>query len=334
MDRAAYITKDLTYITFNQDSSRFCIGTADGFRIFKTYPFHYSYRRDLNGGFKIIEMLNKSSLVALVGNGNDPSFPCNKVIFWDDQLARPRGEIPLNHDICALKMKRDFVFIATEYSIHVYVTDSLDYRDFLETRNNLTGILSVSYSSDKTILAYPAVRKGVVGIINYYTEHKFTIKAHKTAIVSLALNHDGSLLATGSNVGTKIKIFSTEDRTLLKIVRRGVDRAVITNLCFDPHSQWLVCCCDKGTLHMFSITTNQTTDDRRVWKRVMRSVLQNQTHFDRLHLSDAKTICCFLEGNRVIALNASGEYFEITFNPKSPGNMTVVNSQKFVDIDN
>ena len=332
MDRAAYITKDLTYITFNQDFSRICIGTDDGFRIFKTYPFHYSYRRDLNGGFRIVEMLYKSSLVALVGNGSDAAFPCNKVIFWDDQKARARGEIPLNHDVCALKMKKDYVFIASEYSIHVYVTDSLEYKDFIETRHNSTGILSVSLDVESTVLAYPAMRKGVAGLINYNTGQKYSLKAHKTAIICLALNNDGSLLATASNVGTRIKIFSTVDRSLLKEVRRGVDRAIITNLCFDPHSRWLACCSDKGTLHLFSITTNQTTVDTRLWKRMIRSVLQNQTHFDRLHLTDFKTICCFLEENRIIALNASGEYFEITFDPTSPGNMSVISSSKFVDI--
>jgi len=52
----------------------------------------------------------------------------------------------------------------------------------------------------------------------------------------MALNFSGSLLATASDKGTLIRIFSTEDGTPLQEVRRGTDKAEIFSLTFDKMS--------------------------------------------------------------------------------------------------
>lgn len=37
--------------------------------------------------------------------------------------------------------------------------------------------------------------------------------------------------------------------------RRGADRAEIYSICFSPNSQLLACSSDKGTVHVFGMTT-------------------------------------------------------------------------------
>jgi WD40 repeat protein len=74
----------------------------------------------------------------------------------------------------------------------------------------------------------------------------------------MALNFTGSLLATASDKGTLIRIFSTEDGTPLQEVRRGSDKADIYSITFDKTTKWIACSSDKGTIHIFHVSKNQT----------------------------------------------------------------------------
>ena len=41
---------------------------------------------DLNGGIGIAQMVGRSNIMALVGGGDSPKWPTNKVILWDDAI--------------------------------------------------------------------------------------------------------------------------------------------------------------------------------------------------------------------------------------------------------
>eukprot|EP00889_Picochlorum_renovo_P001230 jgi/Picre1/28260/NNA_003666.t1 len=80
--------QDILSVSFNQSGECFTCALSNGFRIYTTYPFDESYRREfVAGGFKRVEMMFKSNIVALVGGGEIPKFPPNKVILWDDHQA-------------------------------------------------------------------------------------------------------------------------------------------------------------------------------------------------------------------------------------------------------
>ena len=59
-----------------------------------------------------------------------------------------------------------------------------------------------------------------------------TISAHRSTIAQVALHSSGHLLATASEKGTVIRVFSVSDGTLLYSCRRGVARALIYCISF------------------------------------------------------------------------------------------------------
>lgn len=71
------------------------------------------------------------------------------------------------------------------------------------------------------------------------------------------MNFQGNLLATASDKGTLIRLFSTEDGTPLQEVRRGTDKAEIYSIAFDKMSHWIACSSDKGTIHIFTVAKGQ-----------------------------------------------------------------------------
>ena len=73
----------------------------------------------------------------------------------------------------------------------------------------------------------------------------------------LELNMVGDKLATSSEKGTIIRVYSTEHGTQLQELRRGSEYALIFSLSFDPTGRWLACSSDSGTIHIFALAINQ-----------------------------------------------------------------------------
>ena len=116
--------------------------------------------------------------------------------------------------------------------------------------------MAVSSDSKVTVLAYPDKTKGFVRVKSYDKSMTTLINAHESAIACLALNSDGTLIATASDKGTLIRIYSaTDGSSILQEVRRGAEKAEIYSLAFDPLSKFLACSSDRGTVHIFSLAT-------------------------------------------------------------------------------
>ncbi|QLG73039.1 hypothetical protein HG535_0E01230 [Zygotorulaspora mrakii] len=137
--------------------------------------------------------------------------------------------------------------------------------------NNNNGNAGTQVGNINGILAFPSARSvGQVHIADL-TRLKYNdqnpdgtqllptsiIKAHKTQIRMLKLNHQGTMVATCSIQGTLIRIFSTHNGSLIKELRRGLDRADIYEMSFSPKGSKLAVVSDKQTLHIFQITSGK-----------------------------------------------------------------------------
>jgi hypothetical protein len=74
------------------------------------------------------------------------------------------------------------------------------------------------------------------------------------------LTANGNLLATASVKGTLLRVWDVATSSMVHEFRRGVERANITCLAFSWDDQWLGCCSDKGTAHVFYCETKPTEE--------------------------------------------------------------------------
>jgi hypothetical protein len=268
--------KPLLGLAFNQDASCLLGGLQGGFLTYNTEPFAEGTRRSFNGGVGIVELLYRSNLVALVGAGSCPQFPVNKVMLWDDSKRKCVGELSFHTAVSAVRMRKDVIVVALERKVFVYNFSDLQLLDSFETAPNARGLVALSLEADGRVLAFPAASSGSRGVVRLERlgggggsssssssssssnpsspgSDGLLVEAHESELGALAVSRDGRLLASASERGTLIRVFSAVTGQFLQELRRGADRAIIYSLAFNPAATLLACSSDKGTVHVFTV---------------------------------------------------------------------------------
>lgn len=359
---------ELLFVGFNQDAGCFACGTDTGFKIFNCDPFKETFHRDFtNGGIGIVEMLFRCNILALVGGGRNPRYPPNKVMIWDDHQSRNIGELSFRSEVKAVKLRRDRVVVVLQNKIYVYNFADLKLVDHIETIANPKGLCALCPSSSNTVLACPGVSRGTVRIELYDLRKTTLITAHEAELAQIALNLDGTRLATSSDKGTLIRIFDTQGGQIMQEVRRGADRAEIYSICFSPNSQLLACSSDKGTVHIFGLTsegytaggelssiapvtkpvssaphsgngrgdedgTENSKSSLYIFKGILPKYFSSEWSFAQFRVPETRTICAFgAEKNTIVVVGADGSFYKAVFDAN--GECQNTSFSKFIHTD-
>lgn len=143
--------------------------------------------------------------------------------------------------------------------------------------NIITAICALSPSSDNCFLAYPLPQKAAAtsfappshappgsthisptsGDVLIFDTVKLeainVVEAHRSPLSCIALNSDGTLLATASDKGTIIRVFSLPDAQKLYQFRRGSMPARIFSMSFNLASTLLCVSSATDTIHIFKL---------------------------------------------------------------------------------
>eukprot|EP00744_Colponema_vietnamica_P001756 GILI01002869.1.p1 GENE.GILI01002869.1~~GILI01002869.1.p1 ORF type:complete len:738 (+),score=146.89 GILI01002869.1:171-2384(+) len=291
----------ITCCAFNQDNGCFAVGTETGFCIFTTEPLQETSRRDIvdGGGFKIVSMLFRTNVLALVGTKTNLQCPPNKVMLWDDHAARFIGELAFKTEVKAVLLRHQRIAVVLESKVYVYLLHDLSLQEKIETGPNPRGLCCMSVNEENSVLACPGLQRGTVRVSLYDCPPTnpvagevptCMIMAHQGTLSCIAVNQAGTMVATASETGTLIRVFSAFSGELLHELRRGVGRADLYLITFNPYpfflynllkhgseglpplpalghkgsgnggngggmsmTAWLAACSDTGTVHIFRL---------------------------------------------------------------------------------
>lgn len=258
-------------LRFNQDQSCFICAFEDGLRMYNVEPAreHLHLRSIQTGSIARAEMLGRTNLVAVVGGGKRPMFAENVVMVYDDKKGKMVLEVTLPSPVLAVRLKRDALVAICRNQIHVFSFPNRCQKLYtLTTRDNPHGLCEISpmrlsHSGSNTdggeFMVFPGYKTGSLQIVNMSTTEQHvssapvTINAHQNELCCIAINQQGSMIASASVKGTLIRIWDTVRRIMLVELRRGSDNAVIYCINFSLGDEWLCCSSDKGTVHVFAL---------------------------------------------------------------------------------
>lgn len=112
-------------------------------------------------------MLFRCNILALVGGGQHPKFPMNKVYLWDDHQYKCIGELSFKTVVKAVKLRKDKVVVVLESRVYVYNFSDLRLIDAIDTCVNPKGLVALSADPNLSVLATPDKAKGSVKVTIY-----------------------------------------------------------------------------------------------------------------------------------------------------------------------
>ncbi|KAK2627946.1 hypothetical protein QTJ16_002592 [Diplocarpon rosae] len=259
----------MNFVTFNQDYSCLAVGTSRGFRIHHTDPFGKIFSSD-DGNVALIEMLFSTSLVALI-------LSPRHLVIQNTKRSSIICELTFPSAVLAVRLNRKRLAVVLEEEIYLYDISNMTLLYTIATSPNPNAICALAPSSENCYIAYPlpkprddtgdkrpshapplstfvAPTSGDVLIFDTLKlEALNVVEAHRAPLSCIALNNDGTLLATASETGTIIRVFSLPKGTKLYQFRRGTYPSTIYSMSFNLSSTLLCVSSTTDTVHIFRL---------------------------------------------------------------------------------
>ncbi|XP_054605031.1 WD repeat domain phosphoinositide-interacting protein 1 isoform X2 [Nothobranchius furzeri] len=241
--------------SFNQDTTSLSVGTKTGYRLFSVTSVDKLDR--IHEGVEcpdvyIVERLFSSSLVVVVSL----SMP-RRMNVYHFKKGTEICNYSYSNNILSVKLNRQRLVVCLEESIYIHnIRDMKLLKTLLNTPVNLSGLCALSVNHGNSYLAYPG--SATIGEITVYDANNLStvtlIQAHDSPLAALAFNVSGSKLASASEKGTVIRVFSIPEGQRLFEFRRGMKRYVsISSLSFSADAQFLCASSNTETVHIFKL---------------------------------------------------------------------------------
>ena len=246
-------SEDVLFVDFNQDASCISVGARNGYRIYNCHPFGAAHV-STDGGIGIAEMLECTSLVALVGGGQRPAISPRQLQIYNTKTGSAICELNFVSAILAVRLNRKRAVVVLATQVQVFELDTMKIIQTLETAPNPAGLCALSPNDANCHVAFATSSRGEV--VLYDALHLTTLNAlpaHSSAPAALAFDATGTRLATASVKGTVIRIFAVPGGEKLHTLRRGSYPSAIYSLGFSPDASLLCASSAGGTVHIFKI---------------------------------------------------------------------------------
>lgn len=89
--------------------------------------------------------------MALVGGGESPKWPTNKLMIWDDLKMKVIGELSFAAQIKSVKINEEILVVVLYSKTYIFNFLDLTLIDCLDTCDNQTGICEIAIASSRNV---------------------------------------------------------------------------------------------------------------------------------------------------------------------------------------
>ena len=314
-------------LSFNQDMSCFSCSMDSGVKLYNAEPLMEKCYIDAEqiGSVSQVVMYNRSNLLAVLSGGLHPKFPSNVVKIWDDKLKKFVAQFTFGSKVLNVVLCRSKLVVVLSNSVHVFSFPNNSKTLLqIDTKMNLLGLCQVSQASDRQMLVTLGHKSGSLQLTDLSkirdkdSGNIMLLSAHKTNIACLAVNNQGTMVATASEKGTLIRLFDAQTQKQLVELRRGTDQAILHSISFSRDSSYLCAASDKGTVHIFALKDKALNRRSAFAKAGKVSPFQDYTNSQWSFCCftvppECPCTCVFGCGNSVIAVCVDGTYHRYAF---------------------
>jgi WD40 repeat protein len=258
----------------------------------------------------------------------------------------------------SVRLRNNKIIVLTRNKFYAFNMKTLVTIAIIKTYDNPLGIIATSNGdiNNKLIVAFPYESQGHVflGEITQKCEKLSVVQAHDSKIACISINKDGTLLATASDKGTLIRIFTTNDGQKFSEFRRGTKTVEMNCIAFDPNNKFIGCSSNVGTIHIFSIAAitkaldeknnkakNEIEDEPKNSKsflgkiggllNIKNAYLESERSFAKFKVQEENSILGFGSENTFVVITMDGKYYKAAYNPKRGGDCCKIEEKNILN---
>lgn len=179
------------------------VGTTRGYRIYKCQPFGKVFEVEA-GGTSVVEMLNTTSLVTVVGAGETPFNSPRQLRMHNTKSNQYICELNFVSTILNVLVNSRRLVAVLERKIHLFELHTMKLLHTLDTGLNKRGVAALSGNTDRCCLAFPFGDESQGQCVLYdplQLQYMAAVHCHNNQLRRLAFNKEGTMLASASIKG-------------------------------------------------------------------------------------------------------------------------------------
>lgn len=278
----------LSCASFNQDTTSLAVGCKNGYRLFSLSSVDRMdciHQGEESPDVCVAERLFSSSLMVIVSRSTP--FRMNIYHF---KKSTEICHYSYSSNILAVRLNRQRLVVCLEEALYIHnIKDMKLLKSVLNTPPNPKGLCALSVNHSNSYLAYPgSFTAGEITLYDAVNLKEVTvISAHASHVAAVSFNASGTSLASASEKGTVIRVFSIPDGDKLFEFRRGMKRYVsISSLSFSADAQFLCASSNTETVHIFRLEHHSPSTDSPSWSGYMGKMFSAASSYLPSQVSD------------------------------------------------
>ena len=348
------------YASFNKDKSCLSLGMQKGYRIYdltqdltKKRNLYY-YERILGKSIGIIEMLEKTNILALSEGGDGPYMISKVVRIFDDREGKDLTELTFRTGVIHIRLKKDRMLVVCENSIYIIGLANFRSIDSISLGEEKRKIIPFAFSLEQQVnkLAFNIInsKENIIKINTYDAENRKTSIEMKSnfkpnnVIKYMEFNKKGKILAVAVKHYPYVELFNTETGLIICKCQIDSDNLNINYISFSQDNDFLCCFSESGEANVFNIKSAfdiQEEEENEELINLNGNENENNVNtklkiWTKFYLPENKVICTFanfLENeigkNYIICIGTKGNYYLVKLNKDKNENLSLKVCEKY-----